>query len=179
MAKDRVIIAAVGDCATGLEPPEALFEYVMEPLRQSDLRFAQCERLYSERGTFQEQGLAPHVRQHPRMAQAFNAPPFEVVSVGSNHIGEQGPEAAVDTIETFQKLGIKTVGAGRNIAEARRHSAAADDSGRRRHRGRPGDVREVHQGGTATMGETDTRIRRAGRLGSCRRQDIPGDGPGS
>lgn len=120
MPKDRVIIAAVGDCATGLEPPEAMFEYVMEPLRQSDLRFAQCERLYSERGTFQEQGLAPHVRQHPRMAQAFKAPPFEVVSVGSNHILEQGPEAAIDTIETFQKLGIKTVGAGRNISEARK-----------------------------------------------------------
>lgn len=119
MTKDRVIISAVGDVATGLEPPEALFQHVMEPLRNADLRFAQCERLYSERGTFQEQGLAPHVRQHPRMAEAFKAVPFEVVSVGSNHTGEQGPEAAADTIETLQKLGIKTIGAGRNIAEAR------------------------------------------------------------
>lgn len=119
MANDSLVIAAVGDCATGLEPPEAIFADVIEPLRNADVRFAQNERVYSERGTFQEQGLSPHARQHPRMAQAFKAVPFEVVGVGSNHLGDYGPEGASDTIETFQKLGIKTIAAGRNIVEAR------------------------------------------------------------
>ena len=51
--------AAIGDVATGLEPPEAIFDNVRSVLQSADLRFAQCERLYSERGTFQQQGLAP------------------------------------------------------------------------------------------------------------------------
>ncbi len=119
MSKSSFTLAAVGDCATGLEPTETLFDYVVDHLREADIRFAQNERLYSERGTFQEQGLAPHVRQHPRMAQAFKHVPFDVVGVGSNHIGEFGPDAAIDTLETFHNLGIKTVAAGRTIADAR------------------------------------------------------------
>ena len=119
MRNGRFTLAAVGDCSTGLEPPEALFAHVMTPLKSADLRFAQCERLYSERGSFQQQGMAPHVRQHPRMAEAFKAVPFDVVGIGSNRTGDWGPEAAADTIETIQKLGLKAIGAGRTIEEAR------------------------------------------------------------
>jgi len=112
--------AAIGDVATGLEPPEAIFDNVRTVLRSADLRFAQCERLYSERGTFQQQGLAPHVRQHPSRASAFKSVPFDVVGTGGNHTGDWGPEAAEDTVETFRKLGIATIGSGRNIQEARK-----------------------------------------------------------
>ena len=45
MGKGRFTLAAVGDCSTGLEPPEALFAHVLAPLRNADPRFAQCERL--------------------------------------------------------------------------------------------------------------------------------------
>lgn len=59
---ERVIVAAVGDVSTGFEAPESGFTHVMEPLRSADLRFAQVERLYSERGCFQEQALHSHER---------------------------------------------------------------------------------------------------------------------
>jgi poly-gamma-glutamate synthesis protein (capsule biosynthesis protein) len=114
-----VEIAACGDIATPPTPPGRNFEFVMEALRSADIRFGQIERLYSERGSFQEQGLAPHVRQHPQMAETFKQVPFDILSIGSNHTGDWGPEAVEDTIETFEKLGIPTVGAGRNIMEAR------------------------------------------------------------
>ena len=54
------------------------------------------------------------------MASAFKSIPFSVVSIGSNHTGDWGPEGAEDTYLTFKELGIPTIGAGRNIAEARR-----------------------------------------------------------
>lgn len=119
---DSVVLAAVGDAATStaLEPPGSIFDYVADALRGGDVRFAQVERLYSERGSFQQQGGAPHVRQHPRMATAFQSIPFDVVGVGSNHTGDWGPEAVEDTVETFHRLGIPTIGAGRNISEARK-----------------------------------------------------------
>lgn len=120
MGKGFVQIAAVGDVATGPEPPESIFERVSESLRLADVRFAQVERVYSERGSYQGQGIAPHVRQHPRMAEAFQSVPFDVVGIGSNHTGDWGPEAVEDTVETFRRLGIATIGAGRNISEARK-----------------------------------------------------------
>lgn len=119
MSKGFVELAAVGDTATGPEPPESIFELVKDTLRGADVRFAQAERVYSEQGSYQGQGIAPHVRQHPRMATAYTSVPFDVVGVGSNHVGDWGPEAAEDTVEAFRKLGIATVGAGKNIADAR------------------------------------------------------------
>lgn len=122
MSKGSIVLAAVGDVATStaLDPPESMFAYVADTLRGADMRFAQVERLYSERGSFQQQGAAPHVRQHPRMAAAFKYIPFDILGVGSNHTGDWGPEAVEDTLETFQQLGIPTIAAGRNISEARK-----------------------------------------------------------
>jgi len=118
--KNSLVLAAIGDVATPPEPPAKNFDFVLGELRDSDIRIAQVERVYSKRGNFQEQGLAPHVRQDPRMARAFKKVPFDVVSVGSNHIGDWGPEGAEDSVAAFQKLGIKTVGAGRDIRAARK-----------------------------------------------------------
>lgn len=120
MSRNYINFAAIGDVATAADNSEAVFDNVREVLRGADLRFAQCERVYSERGSFQQQGLAPHVRQHPRSANAFKSVPFDVVGTGSNHTGDWGPEAAEDTIDAFHRLGIATIGSGRNIHEARK-----------------------------------------------------------
>jgi len=117
---ERVTIAAVGDISTGFELPASAFDHVMQPLRSADLRFAQCERVYSERGYFQQQAGSAHSRQHPRYAEAFKEVPFDILSIASNHSGDWGPEAVEDTAETFRALGIGAVGAGRNITEARK-----------------------------------------------------------
>jgi poly-gamma-glutamate capsule biosynthesis protein CapA/YwtB (metallophosphatase superfamily) len=116
----HVTIAAVGDVITGFDPPENQFLHVKEALRSADWRFAQVEHGYSERGAYQEQSGGRQMRQHPRMAAAYKTVPFDVLSIASNTTGVWGPEAVEDTVETFRLLGIKTVGAGRNIAEARK-----------------------------------------------------------
>jgi poly-gamma-glutamate capsule biosynthesis protein CapA/YwtB (metallophosphatase superfamily) len=118
----RVTIAAGGDVGTGHNPPEIAFASVRRVLSRADIRFAQVERLYSERGTYQWQSLARNleVRQPPQQAEVFRSVPFDVLSLASNHTGDWGPEAVEDTVDTFRRLGIPTVGAGRNIAEARR-----------------------------------------------------------
>ena len=121
MADGYVTLAAGGDVNTGHKPPESAFTPVLEHLRSADIRFAQVERQYSERGRYQFQSLAEHmeVRQPPAMAEAFKSVPFDVLSIASNHTGDYGPEAVEDTYDTFKKLGIPTVGAGHNIAQAR------------------------------------------------------------
>src|SRR5262245_7498136 len=103
---DRVCIAATGDVSTGHEPPESAFNHVFDLLRSADLRFAQVERVYTERGHWQEQAGIPRPRQHPKMAAAFKSVPFSVLSIASNNTGDWGPEGAEDTVLTFRKLGI-------------------------------------------------------------------------
>src|SRR4051812_21631479 len=116
---ERVTVAAAADVSTGHEPPESAFTYVFDILRKADIRFAQVERTYSERGSYQEQAGSRHARQEPRQASAFKSVPFDVLSIASNHTGDWGPEPVEDTAELFRKLGIATIGAGKNITEAR------------------------------------------------------------
>ncbi len=115
-----VKIAAVGDVSTGFEPPDSTFAGVMSALLDSDLRFAQNERLYSSRRSYPEHTGMRHRGQEPRMAEAFKSVPFEVVSAASNHTGDWGTEIIDDTLQTLRGLGVATVGAGRNLEEARR-----------------------------------------------------------
>ena len=117
---DRVIVSAVGDVYHGTEPLESAFENVLEPLRSADVRFAQAERVYARRGRLEAQAGAMQKMQDPSMAEAFKKVPFDVLSIASNHTGDYGAEAVEDNLETFRLLGIHTVGAGRNIEEARK-----------------------------------------------------------
>ena len=119
---DLVKIAAVADICTGHQPPESAFTNVLATLRGADLRFAQVERLYARRGSYQEQnGMSGRpARQDPSFADVFKTVPFDILSLASNHTGDWGPEAVEDTVETFRLLGIPTVGAGCNVAEARK-----------------------------------------------------------
>ena len=82
-------------------------------------KVAQAERLYTTRGRLPVQSLAEkmEIRKDPATASAFKSVPFDVLWIASNHIGDFGPEAAEDTWQAFQDIGIPTIGGGRNIAE--------------------------------------------------------------
>ena len=54
------------------------------------------------------------------MASVFSDCGVNVASLASNHAMDWGEEALVDTIEVLNARGIQTVGAGANLAEARR-----------------------------------------------------------
>lgn len=131
-AADSIVIAAGGDVGTGHQPPESAFDPVREVLRPADIRIAQVERLFTERGEYQFQSLALklEVRQHPRVAACFATVPFDVLTLAGNHVGDWGVQAIEDTIDTFGALGIPAIGIGRTIAEARR-PAVLERKGRR------------------------------------------------
>ena len=117
---NSVVLMAVGDVGPIMEPVDPLCALAQPALATADIRFGQCERVYAERGALQLHSGGAHSRVKPHMASIFSACGFDVVSVASNHAMDWGADALLDTIELFDKKGIKTVGAGRNLEEARK-----------------------------------------------------------
>ena len=116
---NHVVLLAVGDVGPVHEPVEDFCALAKPTLATADLRFAQVERVSSERGELQVHSGGRHTRLKPHMASIFSDCGFDVVSVASNHSMDWGPDAMLDTIDVLRKRGIATVGAGANLAEAR------------------------------------------------------------
>ncbi len=112
-------ILAVGDTGPSQEHPERMFESVKDLFVNADVRFGQVERTFSTRGKYQEYSFGFHSKVKPELASAYSYAGFDVVSLASNHICDWGSEPVVDSIERFNQLGIKTIGVGSNISEAR------------------------------------------------------------
>lgn len=112
-------ILAVGDTSPPAENPRSIFQHVRQDLAQGDIRFCQAERVFSSRGHYYAPSLAPHSRRDPKCAEAYKWAAFDVVSTAGNHCGDWGPEGVVDTVDTLGKLGIRSIGSGRDIRQAR------------------------------------------------------------
>jgi len=125
-----LVMLGCGDVGPIHEPMSKYSTLARPTLEAADIRFAQVERVYSERGSLQLQSGDSHSRLPPRMASIFSDCGFDVVSVASNHAMDWGDEALLDTIDLFRKKGIKAIGAGRNLAEAR-EPAIVDRKGTR------------------------------------------------
>lgn len=117
--ENNLVLMGVGDVGPILEPVDALGVLAQPALASADIRFGQCERVYSERGALQLHSGGAHSRVKPHLASIFSVCGFDVVSVASNHAMDWGEGALLDTIELLEKKGIKTVGAGRNLSAAR------------------------------------------------------------
>src|SRR5262249_15381314 len=98
-------------------PIERYTELVRPTLESVDLRFGNCERQYSRRGTPSE--TSPHGCQPPEMAQIFTDCRFDAVTIANNHMYDFGPEALLDTRALLLDNGIQVTGAGKNLDEAR------------------------------------------------------------
>jgi poly-gamma-glutamate capsule biosynthesis protein CapA/YwtB (metallophosphatase superfamily) len=90
---------------------------VRPTLAAADLRFANCERQYSNRGTRSER--SPHGCQPPAMARIHTDCGFDAVTIANNHMYDFGPEALLDTRALLLERGIAVTGAGRDLAQAR------------------------------------------------------------
>ena len=119
-AKDKeTVLYAVGDVGPNREDPQSMFRHVSGLLKQGDIRFCQLETNLSTRGTPLPQARLP-MRTHPNSTGALKDAGFQVVSFASNHCMDFGQEAFFDTIDAIKANGMEPIGAGRNIAEARR-----------------------------------------------------------
>ena len=119
---NEIAFIGTGDCGPvhGPEdgfPIERYSELVRPTLARVDLRFANCERQYSARGTASD--TSPHGRQPPAMAQIFTDCGFDAVTIANNHMYDYGPEALLDTRKLLLEKGIAVTGAGRDLDEAR------------------------------------------------------------
>lgn len=119
MAENRIVLLGVGDVGPIHEPVEIYSALVRSTLATGDIRVAQAERLYSERGSLQVHSGVTDRPLKPHMAAVFSDCGFDIVSLAGNHGMDWGPEALLDTMSVFRERGIRTVGAGRNLAEAR------------------------------------------------------------
>ena len=120
MTESEVTLFGLGDIGPIHEPIEAYSGLVRSHLASADLRFAQVERVYSERGALQLHSGGGHSRVKPHMASVFSDCGVNVASLASNHAMDWGEDALLDTIEVLNARGIQTIGAGANLAAARR-----------------------------------------------------------
>ncbi len=117
--ENTVTLLACGDVGPIHEPVDVYSELASPVLAGADIRFAQVERVYSERGALQVHSNGAHSRVKPHMASVFTDCGFDVVSLASNHAMDWGEDALLDTVELFRGKGIHVVGAGGNLHEAR------------------------------------------------------------
>lgn len=120
-ADSTVTLIGTGDVGPVHGPRDGfpIAEYtslVRGTLAAADLRFGNCERQYSTRGTVSER--SPHGRQPPEMAQILTDCGFDAVTIANNHMYDYGPDALLDTRELLVAKGIVPTGAGRDLEEA-------------------------------------------------------------
>ncbi len=122
----RVRIKAVGDIMLARsigrriakEGWRSVFEAGEKSLSGADILVANLECCISTRGKPQIKSYT--FRANPGAATALANAGFSLVSLANNHAMDYGPEALAETIALLDALGIAHVGAGPNLAEARR-----------------------------------------------------------
>ena len=120
MPDGSVVLMGVGDVGPIHEPMSAYSTLAKPILASADIRFGQVERVYSERGALQVHSGGGHSRMPPQAASIFTDCGFDVVSVASNHAMDWGEDALLDTIAQLEGNGMQVIGAGRNLAAARK-----------------------------------------------------------
>ncbi len=121
---DAVSIYAVGDVAPKRDDPESLLSPAGPVLKKADILFGQLELQLAERGTLQvdvRHGMAgPILRAHPRNVAALTSAGFNVIAFTANHGLDFGADAFLETIDILRQNKMLVIGAGKDIAEARK-----------------------------------------------------------
>ncbi len=120
MNDKNIVLMGCGDIGPVHEPVDGYSTLARATLATADIRFAQIERVYSDRGAQQLHAGVTHSRVPPHTASLIGDCGFNVVSLASNHALDWGPDAMLDTIDAMKRQGAQVIGAGRTIEEARR-----------------------------------------------------------
>lgn len=120
-----VTFLAVGDIALRNESPETQLAGVAPVLRGGNVTFGQLETALSNRGARQLhpgfRGRSGEIEKDPRTGAAILADAgFDVLSFAGNHTLDRGPAALRDTVEAAREAGLTVIGAGEDLAAARR-----------------------------------------------------------
>lgn len=85
-------------------------------LGQADVRFANLETVYSERGYPREKLIT--LRGNPKLVDDLKQMHFDVLSVANNHSVDFGEDSLLETIRLLEDNGIRTVGGGADLDAA-------------------------------------------------------------
>jgi len=114
MSKQTIDIVATGDIILG-HACDYLFDHARSLLQAADITVGQLEVTHTTR--------APHAvalgRTPPNLQPIADAG-FDVITLAGNHLMDYGKEGIADTIEWLDARRIQHLGAGMNLAEARR-----------------------------------------------------------
>jgi hypothetical protein len=122
-----VMMAAVGDVRIFRTNPESMLKGVRDIFKNADIAFCQSESVYSDKGSMGSSGPRGASPRDLGGYPAFASAGFDVVSMASNHTMDWGRDALIDSISRIRRDGIQTIGAGENIAEARRPAIVERD----------------------------------------------------
>lgn len=113
---------------------ECGYDYAFAQMRPvfdgAHLRFGNLEGPLTERGTAEADKTYLFRSPAQPVSRALADAGFNVVSLANNHSLDYGAEGLEDTMDALQAAGIAYVGAGRDLAQARR-SAILEVAGRR------------------------------------------------
>jgi len=113
------VILATGDLAPDRDDYDESYVATRDTLRSADITFGQLETSFARKGVRLPQ--ARHaVLARPDGADALARAGFDVISMAGNHVMDWGSEAFFETRTNLERCGIRVVGAGADIGEARR-----------------------------------------------------------
>jgi poly-gamma-glutamate capsule biosynthesis protein CapA/YwtB (metallophosphatase superfamily) len=115
---ESLTLRLTGDLILDRPDPSAYFAPSLDALRAADLLIGQVEVPHTDRG-HEESTDVPAPPSEPRHLDAWVEVGLGVATLAGNHIGDQGAEGVLDTIEHLRARGIATAGAGANLDEAR------------------------------------------------------------
>ena len=124
-APQEVILSLAGDTMLGRLVNEAIlkngYRYpwgnTIPLLQQADLRIVNLENTFTS--NTQKVPKVFNFKSDPRNVQALKQAHIDVVSLANNHSKDFGDDGLLDTLQALHKKSIKTVGAGKNIRDAR------------------------------------------------------------
>ncbi len=101
-----------------LKDPEAVYGDLLPVLRESHLRMVNLESPLVDGGVPMVKSGAV-LKGRPEHVAGLTAVPFELVTLGNNHVFDYGVGAFVKTRDLLFEKGIRFTGAGLSLAEAR------------------------------------------------------------
>lgn len=98
---------------------DTLFRDVAAELKTGDIAIANLESPIA-RGGCEFSGKKFRFRAEPEVAAALHASGINLVTLANNHTMDFGGQALAETMENLEHAGIAWIGAGENLAEARK-----------------------------------------------------------
>ena len=113
------LFLATGDLGPNRPDPDSIFDGVREALSRGDLIFGQLEPCLASGGTPLPQARLPMGGAREGTAAIARAG-FDIISFATNHCMDWGREAFFETLEVLRDNGMSVIGAGKDLAEARK-----------------------------------------------------------